>query len=146
MADLPHVKQGEGGWLLPFNTLIDFYNLVAGDTDHPLEIQSATGTDAVTAMNGATPNATRNIWWVSVPGGKIVTINVMLTTPDTVSSETVYGQIPSNLAPNNTITTASSYYQNSGTEVDANGQLYSAGTDGSKGGLTRWNATYIRKD
>lgn len=146
MADLPHVIQGQGGWVLPFNKIIDFYNAVGGGNSDALKVQSATGTDAVTAMNGATPNATRNIWWISFPGGKIVTVNVMLTTPDTVSSETVYGQIPSNLAPNNTITTASSYYDNSGTEIDANGQLYSAGTTGSKGGLTRWNATYIRKD
>ena len=30
MANLPHVKQGEGHWIVPFNTLIDFYNAVGG--------------------------------------------------------------------------------------------------------------------
>ncbi len=30
MADLPHVKKGEGDWTTPFNSLIDFRNAVGG--------------------------------------------------------------------------------------------------------------------
>ena len=136
---IQEIKKGQNDWQKPVNDLIDFANA-------NLQVQSLSGSSAFTTLNGATSNNHGSIQWVNLKGGKLVTVNVNLTTPDKVNSEAVYGQIPANLAPNDTITTASSYYENSGTEIDAEGQLYSAGTTGGKGGLTRWNATYIRKD
>lgn len=61
MADLPHVIQGQGGWVLPFNTLIDFYNAVGEGEVHHLA-------NPLTFLNGASA-AQSDLYYTELPGG-----------------------------------------------------------------------------
>lgn len=145
MAKINQVAKGQPDWQEPVNNLIDSWNALGGGDGEPLEVQSVTGTSAVTPMNGA-KFTNGSIWYVSVNGGKIVTVNIVLTVPEKVVQDTVYGKIPSDLAPNDNTVTASTYYSNTGTEIGSDAALYTTGSTGGTGGFTRWNATYIRKD
>lgn len=92
MADLPHVKQGQDFWTVPFNTMIDFYNAVGGGTVQHL-------VNPLSFINGTTGHS--EAWVAQAENCKFVFLVVtdMRPNKDAIAKYQAQANIPDNLAP-----------------------------------------------